>query len=165
MGLDSETQHAVGVDIIGIGRGVYDHLVNVQMVRRCFGIDVSEKALDPMRFARLRDQVWWEARESFSELKSVALSLTNDKGQPYVDDELIGQLTSIRWGEVNGKIKIQGKGESSGIPGVPPLAESPDKADTLVMGLWLLRHYCSTMPLNVRLRRMRRQKEGSWRTV
>lgn len=162
---DSEAQHAVGVDIIGIGRGVYDHLVNVQMVRRCFGIDVSEKALDPLRFARLRDQVWWETRESFSETRTVALLLTNDKGQPYVDDELIGQLTSIRWGEVNGKIKIQGKGESSGIPGVPPLAESPDKADTLVMGLWLLRHYCSTMPLNVRLRRLRRQREASWRTV
>lgn len=165
MALDSETQSAVGVDVIGLGRGVYDHLVNVQLIRRCFGIDVSERPLDVTRFHRLRDQLWWETREAFMEEKSISLALEDERGLPIVDDELIGQLTSIMWGEVNGKIKIQGKGASSGIPNVPPLAESPDKADTLVMGLWLLKHYCSTMPLTARLKRRRSQKVGSWRTV
>jgi phage terminase large subunit len=166
MGLEPGQQYAVGVDVIGMGRGVYDHLVNVQQIRRCFGIDVSEKALDPLRFPRLRDQVGWELREAFMEEKSICLNLTDERGQPYVDDELVGQLTSIQWGEVNGKIKVQGKGESSGIPGVKPLAVSPDRFDTLAMGHWLLKHYCSTMPLAARLQRRRRAVQGdSWKVV
>ena len=154
--IDEDVQFAVGVDTIGIGRGVYDQLVNIQQIKRCFGIDVSERPLDPTRFHRLRDQVWWETREAFMEEKTP--SIIND-------DELIGQLTSIQWAEVNGKIKVQGKGSSSGIPGVPPLAESPDKADAYCLGRWLLKHYCSVMPLSARLHRMRRQKVGSWKTV
>lgn len=166
MGLDGEMQHAVGVDVIGMGRGVYDHLVNIQQIRRCFGIDVSERALDPQRFARLRDQVWWELREAFMEEKSMCLAMTDDRGNPLVDDELVGQLTSIQWGEVNGKIKVQGKGESSGIPGVKPLAVSPDRGDTVAMGHWLLKHYCSTMPLAAKLKRQRRAaQEASWKVV
>lgn len=165
MGLEDGVQHAVGVDVIGIGRGVHSYLTNVQRVARCYGIDVSERPLDPTRFHRLRDQVWWEAREAFMETKQVALQLVDDQGRPYVDDELIAQLTTIAWAEVNGKIKVQGKGASSGIPNVKPLTISPDKADTLVLGLWVLRHFCSTMPLAARLRRSRRMAEANWRTV
>jgi len=165
MGLESDMQHAVGVDVIGIGRGVYDHLANVQRVSRCFAIDVSEKALEPTRFHRLRDQVWWELREAFMETKDICLNLTDERGNPTVDDALIGQLTSIAWAEVNGKIKVQGKGESSGIPNVPPLTESPDEADAVVMCQWLRRHYCSSMPLAAKLKRRRAQVPGSWRVV
>ena len=154
--IDEDVQHAVGVDTIGIGRGVYDQLVNVQRISRCYGLDVSERALEPERFPRLRDQVWWEAREAFMDTKDISI--------PY-HDALVGQLTSIKWAEVDGKIKVQGKGSSSGIPGVAPLAESPDEADTLCLGLWLLRHYCSSMPISARLQRQRRMKVGSWKTV
>lgn len=165
MGMEDGVQHAVGVDIIGIGRGVHSYLTGVQRVSRCFGIDVSERPLDPTRFHRLRDQVWWEAREAFMETKQVALRLVDDQGRPYINDDLIAQLTTIAWAEVNGKIKVQGKGSSSGIPNVKPLTISPDEADTVVLGLWILRHYCSAMPLAARLRRSRQFAQTNWRTV
>lgn len=165
MALEPGQQYAAGVDYIGMGRGVHSHLVQIQQISRCFAIDVSERALDQSRFHRLRDQVWWELREAFMETKAMSLQLTDSRGNPMVNDELIGQLTSIQWGEVQGKIKVQGKGESSGIPDVKPLTQSPDEADALAMGNWLLNHYCSTMPLSARLNRMRRKREASWRTV
>ena len=158
-------QHAIGVDVIGIGRGVHSHLTQVQQVSRCFAIDVSERPLDQSRFHRLRDQVWWELREAFMDQKVLSLQLVDDQGRPMTNDALIAQLTSIQWAEVQGKIKVQGKGSSSGIPNVKPLAESPDEADTLAIGNWLRNHYCSQMPLAARLNRQRRQREASWRVV
>ncbi|MCU9930988.1 hypothetical protein OFL77_27020, partial [Escherichia coli] len=41
--LPVDTQWAVGVDYIGIGRGVYDQLRNVQLVRNLHKVDVSER--------------------------------------------------------------------------------------------------------------------------
>lgn len=151
-----DAQFQIGVDTIGIGRGVYFHLTDVQRLRNTHMIDVSEKALDEKRFHRLRDQIYWELREAFVENREIAI---------LNDDELVGQLTSIKWGEVDGKIKIQGKGNSSGIPGVPPMASSPDKADALAMAWFLYKHFCSRMPESAlsRKRRLLRQKPVSWK--
>ena len=153
----SEVQYAIGVDVIGIGRGVRDQLVNVQKLR-VFSIDVSQKPLNEGRYHRLRDQMYWELREGFMDALEISLRIMK-KGQPVTDDELIGQLTSIRWAEVDGKIKIQGKGLSSGIPHVPPLANSPDKADALAIAWWLYKHCTSKMPPGQR--RMRRQRNAN----
>ena len=150
----SDVQYAIGVDVIGIGRGVRDQLVNVQKLR-VFSIDVSQKPLNEGRYHRLRDQMYWELREGFMDALEISLRIMK-KGQPVTDDELIGQLTSIRWAEVDGKIKIQGKGLSSGIPHVPPLANSPDKADALAIAWWLYKHCTSKMPAGARRRRMQR---------
>jgi hypothetical protein len=154
--LPMETQFQVGVDTIGIGRGVYFHLTDVQRLRHVHMIDVSQKALDERRFHRMRDQMWWELREAFTETREIVIQN---------DDELIGQLTSIKWGEVDGKIKVQGKGNSSGIPGVPPLASSPDKADALAMAWWLYKHLCSRMPEGAVAKRLRRDRTRpiSWK--
>lgn len=153
----SEVQYAIGVDVIGIGRGVRDQLVNVQKLR-VFSIDVSQKPLNEGRYHRMRDQMYWELREGFMDALEISLRIMK-KGQPVTDDELIGQLTSIRWAEVDGKIKIQGKGLSSGIPHVPPLANSPDKADALAIAWWLYKHCTSKMPPGQR--RQRRQRNAN----
>jgi hypothetical protein len=147
--LPMDTQFQIGVDTIGIGRGVYFHLTDVQRLRHVHMIDVSQKALDERRYHRLRDQIWWELREAFVETREIVI---------LNDDELIGQLTSIKWGEVDGRIKIQGKGGSSGIPGVPPLSSSPDKADALAMAWWLYKHFCSRMPEGAVAKRLRRDR-------
>jgi len=165
MNLGDEQECAIGVDYIGVGQGVYDHLVNVQQIPRCYPINVSERALDPQRFHRLRDQIWWEAREAFMEAKTPCIAYPDDMGRPVIDDELVAELTSIRWAPVEGKIKVQGKGSSSGIPDVPPLTKSPNKADAYIMALWLLNHHCSIMPLAARLHRLKRQRGVSWRVA
>jgi len=154
--LPMDTQFQIGVDTIGIGRGVYFHLTDVQRLRHVHMIDVSQKALDERRYHRLRDQIWWELREAFVETREIVI---------LNDDELIGQLTSIKWGEVDGRIKIQGKGGSSGIPGVPPLSSSPDKADALAMAWWLYKHFCSRMPEGAVAKRLRRDRTRpiSWK--
>jgi hypothetical protein len=152
MTLPPETQIQVGVDTIGIGRGVYYHLQDVQQVQHLNMLDVSELPLDPTRFHRLRDQIYWELREAFVESRTIVI-------QP--DEELIGQLTSIKWAEVRGKIKVQGKGSDSGIPDVKPLASSPDKMDALALAWFLYQHRCSRLPAHLR----RRRREATRRPV
>ncbi len=162
--LDPGVQFAIGVDSIGLGRGLYDNLINIQKLANVHAIDVSEKPLDEKRFHRLRDQVWWEVREAFMEKRTPAFS--PDLNLEYLD-ELIGELTSIKWAEVNGKIKVQGKGSSSGIPGVPPLTSSPNKADAFCIGWWVYQHCCSRMPAQARRRRYVRDPSRlpSWKTM
>lgn len=157
MGLPVDVQFAVGVDIIGIGRGVRDHLANIEKLSHLYSIDVSEKPLDEKRYHRLRDQLYWEAREAFTDLREPVIPN---------DDELIAELASIKWAEVDGKIKVQGKGLSSGIPHVPPLAKSPNKADAWVMGWYLYKHCCSRIPVQMRRRRrLERARPVSWKAI
>ena len=167
MNLPAGTQVVVGVDSIGMGRGVFENLADVQRVPSVSGVDVSEQALDPTRFHRLRDQLYWELREAFVETRTISLRLVDprDPDRIVLDDELIGQLTSIKWAEVGGKIKIQGKGSSSGIPNCPPLATSPDKMDALAIAWFLYRHRCSRMPASQRRLRSHRARPVSWRAL
>ena len=163
--LPADTQWAVGVDVIGIGRGVYDQLNNVQRIRHLYRVDVSERPLDDRKFHRLRDQVWWEMREGFMDLREVVLPNPQREGclmKKDEIDELIGELTSIKWAEVLGKIKVQGKGNSSGIPNVRPLTKSPNRADSLVGAWWLYKHAVSRIP---RARRQRRVRSFHGRAV
>ncbi|MBX3321341.1 MAG: hypothetical protein KF890_15810, partial [Nitrospira sp.] len=152
----ANVQYAIGVDVIGIGRGVRDSLVNIEKLR-VFSIDVSQKPLNEARYHRLRDQIYWELREAF-ETGEISLRILR-KGMPFVDDEAIGELTSIKWAEVEGKIKVQGKGLSSGIPHVPPLVNSPNKADGIAIAWWVYKHCTSKMPPGQR--RQRRQRNAN----
>jgi hypothetical protein len=85
--------------------------------------------------------------------------------------ELIGQLTSIKWATVilgdAHKIKVQGKGSSSGIPNVKPLAFSPNESDSLALAWYAYRHYCSRVPYERRGRPSwsARRRVASWKTV
>ena len=154
--LAGDVQYAIGVDVIGIGRGVREYLTNVAKLKHVYSIDVSKSPINEARYHRLRDQIYWELREGFMELYEISIRM-EEKGLPVIDDELIAELTTIKWAEVDGKIKIQGKGLSSGIPHVPPLSKSPNKADALAIGWYLYKHCCSRMPPAVQQRRRQRQ--------
>lgn len=158
--LPVEVQFAVGVDTIGLGRGVYDQLMNVQRVRNLYKLDVSVLPLDQKRFHRLRDQVWWELRDAFMDAKEIAL---DEAALGSTIEDLQAEITTIKWGEVNGKIKVQGKGGSSGIPGVKPLSHSPNFGDSLCGAWYLYKHCTSRIP--VAYRRVRRvpRRMYSWK--
>jgi phage terminase large subunit len=164
LGLPTSVQWALGVDVIGIGRSVYDHLRNIEKIAKLYRIDVSNKPIDENGYHRLRDQIYWELREAFMTTKEIAIWYER-KGHRYVDDELVAELTTIKWREVDGKTKVQGKGESSGIPHVPPLAKSPNKADALAMAWYLYKHCCSRMPAGARQRRVFERKRVSWKAM
>lgn len=105
------------VDVIGIGKGVYDTLkVEGVPVRAC---NVGETHAVEDRFARLRDQLWWKAREWFEAL---------DCSIPR-DQELIGELSVPKYGPLpSGKIKVEGKAELAARK-----VRSPDLADAFIM--------------------------------
>lgn len=143
-------QYAVGVDTIGIGRGVYDQLVHVQLLRHVHAIDVSERPIDESKFHRLRDEIWWNVREAFMVRRTPSIP---------DDDELIAQLTTIKWKEEKGKIKVEGKPElkKRGIP-------SPNKADAFCIKEWLLRKAVSQIPKGHR-QRTHNRRPVAWTVV
>jgi hypothetical protein len=148
------TQVVVGIDYVGIGRTVYNLLTDVHLLAGVQQVDVSELPIRTEEFPRLRDEVWWELREAFMQSKEIVLDPTIDNY-----DELVAQLTSIKWGTITGqetsKIKIQGKGSSSGLPGVKPLTHSPNEADAVGLAWRMYRHHCSRVPLTLQRRRGR----------
>lgn len=106
------------VDVIGIGAGVVDRMYELGLPVR--GINVGESpAAQDGRFIRLRDELWWRAREWF-EKRDVSMS---------PDDDLIAELTSVKYKFTSaGKIQIESKDEMKkrGL-------RSPDIADAFVL--------------------------------
>lgn len=162
--LSPDAQYAVGVDYVGLGRSVYNTLRDLHLIRNVYKVDVSESPIRESEFHRMRDEVWWELREAFMDTGEIVLdpTLTNY-------DALIAQLTSIKWASVylasSAKIKVQGKGSSSGIPHVKPLLHSPNEADSLGIAWRMYRHYCSKVPATLRGRTMARRRMLSWKTM
>lgn len=155
-------QIIVGIDYGGIGRSVYDDLVDRHRMHSVFRIDAAEVPISRNdEFHRLRDQIWWELREAFMDSRQIAICH---------NEELVGQLTSIKWGNValqgKTKIKVQGKGTSSGIPGVKPLLHSPNEADALGIAWFCYTHFCSRLDASLRRRTSQRRREMlSWKII
>jgi len=111
----------VKVDAIGVGKGVADavrrrrHEHGAEVVE----VNVGRPASEPRRFARLRDELWWMARE-LSETDGWILD---------IPDDAAAQLAAPRWGDdAAGRIKVESKDElrRRGI-------DSPDCADALIL--------------------------------
>jgi hypothetical protein len=110
---------AIMVDVIGLGNGVYCRLKELNTPFRIYAVDFRRKAYRLDKFAKMRDELWWRTRQEFEE---GVISIPND-------DELIGELTSIKYTyESSGKIKIEDKRDMRR-RGVP----SPNRADALVL--------------------------------
>jgi len=105
---------AINIDVIGLGAGVVDRLKELGLPVR--GINVGEvAAFDPTRYMRLRDELWFRAKEWFD---TRAVMIPRDQG-------LIGELTVPKYKiESSGKIKVESKDEMKK-RGV----KSPNKAD------------------------------------
>lgn len=109
------------VDSIGVGAGVVDTLRD--MNEPVSEISSSRKATietENRKYANLRSQIWMEAGRKFSE----GLAKTHD-------EVLDGQLSSITFDyKTNGVVQVEGKTDIK-----KRLGQSPDRADTFIMGL------------------------------
>ena len=107
------------IDVIGIGAGVVDRCIELDLPAR--GINVAESASLSQKYMRLRDELWYRARDWF-EAKDCHIP----------DDQmLINELASPRFAFTSsGKIKIESKDEmrKRGI-------KSPDIADAFCLTL------------------------------
>jgi hypothetical protein len=53
----------LAIDEIGVGAGITDWLQKHGHVKT-FGVNVSAQSTDPMKYHRLRDELWWRVREN-----------------------------------------------------------------------------------------------------
>ena len=96
----SERPLEILVDSIGIGAGVVDRLQELDLPAR--GINVAESSAMKDKYSRLRDELWFSAKEWF-ETKECSIP---------EQEELISDLSKPRFKFTsNGKLKVESKDE------------------------------------------------------
>jgi len=120
-----------GVDEIGIGKGIKDRLSEIfkdRENRKVIGIGSAKASSEPERFDNLRAEIWWNARE---------LVIEHRAAYPK-DEELRRQACAVKFKPVssNGKIKLELKSDTKS-----RIGRSPDRADTWVYGLWVMKKF------------------------
>lgn len=118
----AETKHkpdVIYVDSIGLGAGVADRLAELGLP--VMGINVSESSAVGEKFMRLRDELWWKAREWF---RGLDVKIPDD-------DRLIAELSIPTYDFTSGgKIKVESKDE---IKKRTMQGMSPDRADSFCL--------------------------------
>ena len=105
------------VDSIGLGAGVVDRLVELDMPAR--GINVAESSSMTDRYMRLRDELWFKCRE-WLEAKDCKIP---------DQDELVNEITNVRYEILSsGKFKVESKDQMK-----KRGFRSPDVADALML--------------------------------
>ena len=108
------------VDDIGMGGGVTDRLR--EMGEKVHAINASQKALDETKYANLRCNMWYHAREQFA---NGNVSIINDP-------VLIRQLSAVKYFyHSTGRLQLEKKSDTKN-----RMDKSPDRADAFVMLLW-----------------------------
>lgn len=105
------------VDVIGIGAGVVDRLSEMGLPAR--GINVGESPSVSGNYMRLRDELWWKAREWFTQRDC---SIPDDRE---LVSELIGPTYTF---SSAGKLLVESKDDQK-----KRLGKSPDLADAFVL--------------------------------
>ncbi|MDE2022328.1 MAG: hypothetical protein KGI71_05465, partial [Patescibacteria group bacterium] len=117
--LPSERPSDINVDVIGIGAGVCDRLLELGLPAR--GINVGESAALTTRYVNLRSELWFKGQEWLAR-KDCHLA---------GDETLAGELVTPRYKPLsNGKLQVESK-ESMKRRGVP----SPNRADAFLLTL------------------------------
>ncbi|HTY66607.1 MAG TPA: terminase B [Alphaproteobacteria bacterium] len=141
---EADRPFAIMVDSIGYGAGVADRLRAMGLPAR--DVNVGNSSEMP-RYERLRDELWWRAREWLDTRTCVLPD----------DQDLIGELTVPKYSFTpEGKIKVEGKDEIK-----KRSLQSPDLADAFCLTLaWR----ADKIPDSGRGRYARRRKQpaGSW---
>ena len=107
------------VDSIGLGAGVVDRLNEMDFGAEIRGVNVAESPALGQRYGRLRDELWFKAREWLE---------ARDCHMPQ-DDDLISELSSVRFKYLSsGKLKVESKDEMKRRG-----QKSPDLADSFVL--------------------------------
>lgn len=141
---------AVMVDVVGIGAGVADKLRHRVGGCSIFDVNTSEvPAEQPDRFFKLRDELWWKVRTRF-EKRDISIPK---------DDELMGELTVVKYEPDDRRIKVESKKQmrSRGLA-------SPNKADALCMLQYFQGHFLRRMNQGPRFGTRRRRPGESWKT-
>ena len=140
------------VDAIGVGWGIAGNLKARAKSTNVVEVKVSEVSSNDERFYRLRDEICWNLREAF---EHHSISIPDD-------DDLITQLTVIKWGErrEDGTIKVESKKEllARGI-------SSPNKFDGLALTYYYEQDLLRRMNPKARVGGRRKHEQGSWRTA
>ena len=115
---DESTQKpdAICVDVIGLGAGVVDRLK--EMGLPVIGVNVAESPAVKEQYMRLRDELWFEARDWFDRRDCRIAD----------DEDLIGELTLPTFAVLsNGKKQVEAKDR------LKERAASPDRADAFCL--------------------------------
>jgi phage terminase large subunit len=112
-----ERPAAICVDVIGLGAGVHDRLKEMGLPSQ--GVNVAEMPSQKELYLRLRDELWFKARNWFQER---ACWLPDDP-------ELVSELVSVRFKiRSSGKIDVESKEEMK-----RRSMRSPDLADAFCL--------------------------------
>jgi hypothetical protein len=114
----SKRPSSICVDSIGIGAGVSAQMRSDNLP--VIDVNVGERPSAKARFNRLRDELWWEVREWFSDMRT---------SMP-LDEPLIFELAGVTFDNntAAGRVKIEGKKDM-----IKRLKFSPDKAEAFML--------------------------------
>lgn len=106
------------IDAVGIGKGVYDMVVNQEQWNTVRGIQAGREPINKERFANLRAEIFWRLREWVL------------AGGKLIRNPLWIELTKVKW-----KVKLSGKSNVITIMSKEDMLreqiDSPDVADSL----------------------------------
>lgn len=122
---------SVKVDLIGVGHGAHDRLVEMKRERHrllrgvsVHGVNVGASSTQPERFERLRDELWWEIGRRLSEDRAWDLASLSPAA--------LDQLTAPRFAvSSSGRVRVEPKEETR-----RRLGRSPDDADALLLAFF-----------------------------
>jgi hypothetical protein len=116
---EKERPDEIMIDSIGLGSGVLDRLRENGLPVR--GVNVSESSSVNQKYFRLRDELWFAAREFFE-----------DRSCSIPDDpELVTEITTPKYSILSsGKLQVEPKSE---VKKRTLMKQSPDKADALIL--------------------------------
>ena len=124
--LPSSRPSAICVDSIGLGAGVVDRLIQLDLP--AVGVNVAESPALKDQYNRLKDELWAKARDWFTGLDSRAWG-TDERGTKWKADELIREITLPQYKyNATGKLQIESKDELR-----KRKKKSPDLADAMVL--------------------------------
>lgn len=130
---------AVKVDSIGIGWGLVGELRNRgargEHKATITGVNVAEKASDPVKFLNLRSEIWWSVGRQLSADRGWDLSRMDD-----ADGTVAELLTPLWWVDSSGRIVIEPKDDIR----ERCQGRSPDRAEALLFAFYRPRRDLTT---------------------
>ena len=128
-GMVNGTEAWATVDVIGIGAGVVDRLVEQGVPVVAFNSSARTEVLDAsgeLGFTNTRSAAWWNLRELLDpDAKTEPIALPPD-------DMLTGDLTAPHWRVMSGgRIQVESKDDI-----IKRLGRSTDDGDAVVMAFW-----------------------------